>query len=49
MDDKLISECLEILMGDGNLKNLSEDISAEYLYKDVLKFQEVEREDEEKN
>lgn len=40
MDEKQISECLEVLIGDGNIRNLSEVITSEYLYKDVLKFEE---------
>ena len=47
MDEKSISDCLEILSGDGNIKNLKENISSDYLYHDILKFEEVAENDEE--
>jgi len=40
MEEKTISECLNVLTGDGNIKNLKENITSEYFYHDVLKFEE---------
>ena len=41
MDDKEISECLQILRDDSNMKNLPETISFQYLFNEILRFEEV--------
>lgn len=38
LDDKKISDCLKVLVGDHNISNLNESITSEYLYHDILKF-----------
>ena len=48
MDDKEISECLQILRDDSNMKNLPETISFQYLFNEILRFEEV-RDTEEEN
>lgn len=40
MEEKQISECLDILTGDGNIKNLKDQITSDYFYHDILKFDE---------
>ena len=47
MDETELSECLEALIGDKNTKNLSEDLDAQYLYSEVLQFQEIDKDEEE--
>lgn len=47
MDEKLISECLDVLTGDPNIKNLSDVITADYLYHDIFKFEEEQIETKE--
>jgi len=47
MTDQDISDCLDALTEEPNVKSLREDLDAHYLYNDILGFQEVEKEDEE--
>lgn len=47
MEEKQISECLEILTGDGNIKNLSDNITSDNFYHDILKFEEDTNAEEE--
>ena len=50
MDDKEISECLQILRDDSNMKNLPEIVSFQYLFNEILRFEEVkDKEEEEEN
>lgn len=49
MEEKQISECLEVLTGDANIKNLNETLTADYFYHDILKFQEEEETNEQEN
>jgi hypothetical protein len=49
MDDKEISECLQILRDDSNVKNLPEIISFQYLFNEILRFEEVRDKEEEEN
>lgn len=46
MEDKEISECLEVLRGDSNVKNLPEVITFQYLFNEVLRFEEVPENEE---
>jgi len=48
MSDEEISECLGVLRGDSNIKNLPDVISFNYLFNEILRFEEV-REDENMN
>lgn len=49
MDDKEIAECLQILRDDSNVKNLPEVISFQYLFNEILRFEEVKDKEEEEN
>jgi hypothetical protein len=42
MDDKEISECLEVLKGEQNVKNLPDYLSFGYLFNEILKFEEMD-------
>jgi len=46
MDDKEISECLQVLRDDPNVKNLPEVISFQYLFNEILRFEEVKEEED---
>ena len=41
MDDKEIAECLQILRDDSNVKNLPELLNFQYLFNEILRFEEV--------
>ena len=49
MDDKEISECLQVLREDPNVKNLPDVISFNYLFNEILRFEEVREEEENMN
>jgi hypothetical protein len=49
MSDEEISECLGVLRGDSNIKNLPDVVSFQYLFNEVLRFEEVKEEEENSN
>jgi len=49
MDDKELSECLHVLRDDANIKNLPDVISFNFLFNEILRFEEVKEEEENMN
>jgi nitrate reductase NapAB chaperone NapD len=49
MDDKELSECLQVLRDDSNIKNLPDVISFNFLFNEILRFEEVREEEENMN
>lgn len=47
MEEKQISECLEVLTGEPGIKSLKDNISADYFYHQILKFEEEPMAEEE--
>lgn len=48
MKEDEIQEILKVLRGDGNYKNLPENLSFQYLFEELLKFEFIEKEEENK-
>lgn len=48
IDEKEIQDCLQVLRGDSNIKNLPENINFQYLFEELLRFEATEKDEKEK-